>query len=313
MKSILIVFISFLSLSINAQINIGPAEKVTPHQKDFEKGDLDLLKATKTLFIYRTGDEDNLDEFKEIIRPVWNITELEFISWEEYKENTYDESYSYITLGGLSNSSGNVYFFLSLWLEHNDQKKTYFRIDLFPSFETFDKIMDYTGDGTFKALDYMYSDADFRNWNLGFLKNYLQYANNSLKENKNRWLFKNETDPEIKDMKDYILYIPEYIFIAMAKFTGDESKQLDRQKIMKDYKYRYKIVSRKKLSEMITESEHPVHYLIYVKSSTDKFITIINSETGKIVYAKYKALSYNVKSKDFKEIMKAINTNIPSD
>jgi hypothetical protein len=77
---------------------------------------------------------------------------------------------------------------------------------------------------------------------------------------------------------------------------------------MKKYDYRYKIVSAKELSQKILESEDPVYFLVYVKSSTDKFIAIYNSENGDILYSNWKGASYNVKSSDFKDISKTIRS-----
>ena len=51
-----------------------------------------------------------------------------------------------------------------------------------------------------------------------------------------------------------------------------------------------------------------VAILLYVgiKSSTDKYVSVINSLTGEIVYSTYTPVSYNIKSGDLESIQRKI-------
>ena len=66
------------------------------------------------------------------------------------------------------------------------------------------------------------------------------------------------------------------------------------------------MISTEELSEKILEDTDPFYYLVYIKSSTDKYVTIYNSVTGDIVYSRYKPLSYNFKGSDLKSLMEII-------
>jgi hypothetical protein len=70
-----------------------------------------------------------------------------------------------------------------------------------------------------------------------------------------------------------------------------------------------KQVSVKELNEKILTEKEPIYYLLYIKSSTDKYVTIINSITGEMLYTHYTPVSYNFKSDDIEDVQKAIMKN----
>ncbi|MCB0452076.1 MAG: hypothetical protein KDC94_04145 [Aequorivita sp.] len=47
-------------------------------------------------------------------------------------------------------------------------------------------------------------------------------------------------------------------------------------------------------------------YLSYIRSNTDKFISIVNSKTGDVIYSLYRPMSYNFSDKDMKIIQEDI-------
>jgi len=318
MNKFLLFLAVFISINAFSQINIGQNDMNTTKPIPFKESDITLLSKTTTLFVYRKGDESNIEEFKKSLTSVWDISTLEFISVEEYESNKYDQSYSFITISGYNlstsrgtyygaqNTSTSTFVYLSLWLQNGDETISYFRIELFPSFKSITKMNSFTHKDKNKALEYMYGDAEIRNWNLGFIKNYLAFINKNLKEKKTQWMYESQVKPEIKKLKTNTLYIPDYVLIEMKKMSGDESNKFSASDIMKGYPYDYKIVSNKELSELILESSEPIYYLIYVRSVTDKFVTIVNSETSEIIYSSYKPISYNFKNKDIKNIVKSM-------
>lgn len=93
--------------------------------------------------------------------------------------------------------------------------------------------------------------------------------------------------------------------VEFGKFTGDESKNHDPEKIFKSYPYTYELIDAEDLSEKILSGEE-FYYMVFVKSSTDKYLTIFNSVSGEIIYSKYSPASYNVKDSDFKDLAKSM-------
>ncbi len=146
-----------------------------------------------------------------------------------------------------------------------------------------------------------------KNWQPFFLRNYLKFINDKMLAGEERSLYKKEKDAkELKKLKKEILYIADYAMLKFNMLTGTEEKRLKEKKIFKKYPYKYKLVSAKKINQMLEDGK-PIYYMVYVKSSTDKYLTIFNGKTGELVYTKYKPISYNLKSKDLAKLAKLID------
>jgi hypothetical protein len=50
----------------------------------------------------------------------------------------------------------------------------------------------------------------------------------------------------------------------------------------------------------------PFYYLLFIKTPTEKFITVTNAQSGNIIYSAYTGTAANFKSSDLKELQKAI-------
>ncbi|MCO5267613.1 MAG: hypothetical protein M9897_01815 [Brumimicrobium sp.] len=306
-----------ISFSINSQIAIANLDQLAK------------LKSGTTYIVMDNLDSDISKEYMEVYKKYWTITKIEFIKNSEIYSHISPNN-SFFSINGLSKttqfSSGNIgsattkagisyentHIYLNLWMCNDkyfkkkdptiglyDQTQIA-RIELFTDFKTIltPELLfnsDYDGGG------------HINNWGVGFLKNYIQALMNFLNEGENRTLYSGITNVnELKNLKNQVLYVPDYILTKFNKFTGDESKRFEEDKILKDYTYKYQLISTKDLNQKIMEDTTPFYYLIYVKSSTDKFVSVVNSQTGEIIYSKYSAISYNIKSDDLKNIQKLI-------
>lgn len=272
--------------------------------------------------------------YKEIFRQYWTFSKIEFIQYKDILKFVAPDV-SFFTIGGFTTTStfvhmsstggrreglsyDNTHLYLELWTcdpkelekwQKKNKKKDDLpdkvkqvigRIELFTDFPTLaqpDNIYksDYDGDG------------HIRNWGPGYLKNYVQALMSLLEKGEKRWLYKGSSDPkQLKQLKQQVLYIPDYVLIKFNKFSGDESKKHEEQEIMAKYKYKYEIVSNTELNQKILDNSKPVFYLVYVKSSTDKYVSVYNSKTGDLIYTTYKPMSYNIKDDDLEDLSDAI-------
>ncbi len=314
---------SLLSAGFNntySQINVGPTEEVKMKPKTIDQVDVDALIKTKTAFIYGKSEVGELENWKKVIAQVWTITPVEFISYEKFASYYAKTNYSFITISGFNTSVTNVstgfaydnsHFYLNLWMKHiNDkgkaEKKSFFRIELYPDFKTYAKVQTAKKEEVFNAI---YGTGKFFNLYPGLIMNDLKLANDCLKSGEVRWLFQNQTNAEaMGKLSDDTLYMPDYMLVQFNAMTGDETKKMDEQKLMAAYTNIYKYISAKELSDKIVNgSDSKFYYLIYVKSSTDKYLNVFNSQNGELIYSRYKPISYNVSETDFKDLMKAIS------
>jgi hypothetical protein len=115
-------------------------------------------------------------------------------------------------------------------------------------------------------------------------------------------------EQELNKLKTSTLYVPDYVLVKFNMFTGDESKQHKEEDLFEDYKLKYQVLSTKKLNDNILSDPAGFYYLLYVKSSTDKFVSVVNSKTGEIIYSEYTGVKYNLKPGDLKDLYQKISS-----
>jgi hypothetical protein len=160
-----------------------------------------------------------------------------------------------------------------------------------------------------KMLSFMYNDAEIYSWGPGFLKGYLKTVNDHLLKKDERGPYSEETDKTgLASLKHDTLYVPDYVNIRFNMLTGAEKK--DESKAFSDFKKKYpyplKIVTAEALNQLILNSGHPVKYLVYIKSSTDKYLDVFDGGSGKLLLARYVKVSYNFSDRDLKRVAKEV-------
>jgi hypothetical protein len=313
-----ILLIAAITFNGKAQISISNLSEVAK------------IKSGTTYIAMKDTNSAKAKEFKNIFKSVWTISKYKFIKYSDITKFISPEN-SFLTISGYetnvqfvklyqngSSKNGinysNTHLYLELWtcdskFFEKKKKKTEFdnadkitvaRIELFTDFATLmnpDNIFqtDYDGGG------------HIRNWGPGILKNYLQTTISYLNKNETHGLYSEILNAkELKNLKTEVLYVPEYVLIKFNKMTGDESKKQDEKDVFGSYPLKYKIVSIDSLNEKILKDTKGFYYLIYVKSSTDKYVSVINSLTGEIIYSVYTPVSYNMKSGDMEDLKKKI-------
>ncbi|OUD26122.1 hypothetical protein [Flavobacterium psychrophilum] len=309
-----------LAISANAQISIS-------NVKDIEK-----VKGTTTYITMNDPNDAVSLKYAEIFKKYWTFSKIEFIKYADINKYLNANS-SFLNLGGYttnvesyklySNGSRNLgikwentHLYLELWTcsekflkKKGDSSKEFkekdknqiARLELYTDFQTLR-----TPENLF--LTNFGCENHIRNWGEGLLKNHLQNMIMYLEMGKEKSLYSPIiNDSEIKKLQNKTLYIPDYAFTKFNAFTGDESKKHDEKELLEDYKPKYQVISTKELNEKILKNEEPFFYLQYIKSSTDKYVSVINSQTGEVVYSSYSPASYNLKSGDLKDLSKKIS------
>lgn len=324
MKKTKLIFTAFFFLAIlfkaNSQISIDNVQEISN------------LKGATTYIAMKDPNSEKAKEYVEIFKRYWNLSKFEFIKYSEIDKylapgnffftiGGYVTNVSSITLFKTGSKSGlnysNTHIYLELW-KANDKyfeakKKKDFddqkhkiqiaRIELFTDFKTLMEpknlySSEYDGNG------------HIRNWGPGILKNYLQSLNSFINKGEKKSLFSEIVNTsELKKLATENLYVPDYLLTKFNKFSGDETKKHTEKDIFEDYKLKYQILSTENLNQKILAETSPFYYLIYIKSSTDKYISVINSLTGEYVYSVYTPVSYNIKSGDLKDLQKKIQKN----
>ncbi len=160
-----------------------------------------------------------------------------------------------------------------------------------------------------KIVEKINTDDVFINYKPGFLKNYFQKVNDLIQKNQVYWMYvKNpESLPELKNLKKKTLYVPDFVARKYLAFSGSYKKpdKAYLDKLFKNYNYKYQMISSDELNKKIMQNEL-IYYLMYVRLNSERFVSVVNAQTGEIVYRAYFPMGYNLKSKHISKLNKAI-------
>lgn len=326
-RSFILLLLLILDHFAIAQIQIGSNEIPTMNRAgNISPHELEEFKKTTTLFTLQYKDYAQQQQFEKAIRAVWTITPFKIIKPDEIGNYTNKGNYSFFSFGGFmiqhqgsATLTSSMHLSYDLWLP--DVKKNgkinqrfFSRIWLYPNNETFITAMKGNGlrnkDFNERMLSFLYDHALLYNWGAGFLKGYLKTVNDRLLARDERGPFSKETDRKaLRSLKQDTLYIPDYVYIHFNALTGAEVKTNDEtdENLQKAYSLPIKVVPAAMINEMILNGNKTVKYLLYIKSSTDKFINVFDGNTGMLIYARYIKISYNFKNKDLSRLEKSVD------
>lgn len=301
-KLINLFFLLFFFQSIHAQKDINYWNFVSSDEKTFTNKEIQQLKNSTTYFVLREDDLSNKSAFEEAINSVWDLTVVKCITYQEFLENT-DENSSFLVLQGYNTAisggsmSGNLpHLFLTLRMG----SLNFCRIEMFTSSATM-YILINTGE---RAIESMYLSGNLKNWSPALLRLYLADVQKSLKESKREYLYASKKSKALLkglDSKD-TLYVLNYVETIYNKWNGKEDEKHDMVQLFRYCPMTVIIVTPDELHEKIAKGE--VNYVFdYVKSCTDNYVRIYSLKNGRI-YQKYIGGKYNLKSKYIKKIFR---------
>lgn len=328
-KKLLLPFLFSLSIcTATAQIQIGSAESpVMNNAGKLSKEDIDAFKKTTTIFSIQSADSAHIVDFENAIKKVWTITPFVVVTADKVRTYSKLGKYSFATFDGYATrrqnqhgiiTSTNTHFSYNIWIPNikNGEVKgqdLFARIALHCDFNTYaasNNLFSTFGNrkANEKFMKFMYNEAVFYNWSPGILMGNLHVVNQALLEGKTRGIFtfiKNKESllPLAKDT----LFVTNYVNIHFNMFNGNEKMDDEKESASSknNYPFVVQFLETKELSDKILNSSKKFYYLVYVKSSTDKFVSVYTSD-GNEIYSDYTEISYNFKSKDLKAIAKII-------
>ncbi len=329
-------FYNYGQISVSAK-HYGKARK-------FKKGVLERFKQTETIFVLPQLYDTS--EYEKILEKSWDVTPFKVVSYYDFNFEDYlDDRYSIAQIEGYleySEKSGkmstpvlNTHFDIKMF--QSEELLERWRI-LLPEFKKADPkyrdiwqtsvineysinicrfylhakdvFVDMPEDEDLDVVDKIYNEDIFYNTKLGYLQNYFQKINDLLKEEKIYWMYDNDYLPALTNLKKDILYIPSHSTFKFDSktFKDSQEKNKNNEEIFKEYEYKYKIIPDEELNEKILNNED-FYYLRYVRMGKERFIQIVHSKTGEIIYRDYipGLLYHNIKKRHIKTLNSTIN------
>jgi len=331
-KRILLLLLLFIPFFASAQYSIGynKSGKLRKISK-IKDAKLDILKGTTTAFVIPERDSANLQKYEQAIKSVWTITPFIIIYPNEinrysnkkgfsiFKYRVYTQTSSVDFNNPASTKASIMFLTYELWIpdaKKKDKIKSHILagIELYPES---DFIKDFYRHRNFtkkQDLEDQLTTLSYKtfvvyNWGPGFLKGYLKTINDALinKDTRNAGMENTETD-RLKTLKNDTLYVPDYVLIKYNKFTANErEKEVDDEDLANAYPHPVKFLPATELNDLILQADHPVKYLVYCKSSTEKYVHVYDSKDGVLIFSRGSFMSYNFKYKDLHKLSKAID------
>ncbi len=337
-RTILIIFLFLTSITLKGQISVNSKNLKNAHFQHFDE--------VKTIFIL--PEIYNKATYDSILEASWHITPYEVVTLKSFKLNNYIgaqyifaqlkvfktgkkkkkshkknninirsfiEFYTY-NFNKLNKSLKGIYKKNSankgklIAEAYSNNKITISQLLLYPTgeFRTF------VINNNAKAIKEFLSHKDgFFNYKPGFLKNYFQKINNLLTEKKNYWMRNKEFLPEVKKLTRQTLYISDFVARKFDRSKGTYSvpDTLFINYIFANYKYAYQLINSDELSKKIMRNEL-LYYLMFVRLNRDRFLQIVNAQTGEIIFRSYEpvAESYDLEPVFIDELNKVIEMAI---
>lgn len=332
-KLFILILLTCVSISkTNSQI--GYSSNPFKNAKNINPDLYNKFRNSTTIFIL--SELYDIKTYESIIKDSWKITPYKIITRDELNYKNYlNKNYSFINLYGLK--LGHFMFF-GIRLHIPNQEKIQNKIrklnnkskdinyagmfniysDDIACFHLYMKnnfinslpYYEY-GDALEKAkqktMEKMYTKEVYKSYNPGLLKNHFQKLSQLLKSNKAYWIYSDEENQELAKLSSQELILPSYLDLKFDISKGMDVKKINEYSndLLKKYNFEYSIETLTDVSNRIMNNEE-FYYLRYTLSGTDRFIQIVNSKNGEVIYRKYSPLGDELKPKHFKAISKAI-------
>lgn len=316
-----IFFTIAIAFNSNAQIAIANLDRIP------------ALKNGTTYVLMKDPDFPGAKEYIEMFKKTWTISKVEFIKYSD-AHNHYSAGNYFLSMGGykfsdqytpmfggfFGGADGNTneypkgtwfeetHIYLELWtctdkyVENKKDKDLKInntiqlaRIDL------------YTDELTFRDPRCLYAEEynsnRIRNWGVGILENYIQSIMTYFNHNQECKLYSAITNKaELTKLKKETLYVPNYVLINCDKKTNTEKGKHLESELFKKYTLKHTLLTIEELNAKIVNKQEPIYYFIYVKSRNDKFVSVVNSVTGEMIYSRYTPMSYNLQPDDLNDL-----------
>ncbi len=286
-SSFSLLFLLIFSSSLKSQINVSRL-----NEKDYE-----AIKQSTTYFVIPEFDNDKQQQYVDLLKTVWNFTNLKVVTAKEAEKIKNDVSISKIIPRAVqvTEGPGVVYLYqYVMYMYYVSRKgelveKEVAWADFCLKHKAIGELYDKKANQNSQA-QYINKNNCLHNYSLGFIKNYLQDINANLSNNKgeaislSKRIYKEELDKfNAKDT----LFIPDYVA---------EYPETNMEEALAKAKFRYKVIPVKELDAKILNTKTPFYYLNFVRFGYNKGINIVNAKDGSFIFNNWNPMGFKYKN-----------------
>lgn len=316
MKKFIIALLFSASVISHSQVRIGDFRIEQYGHGKISKSALSDFKNSKTYFVIDDKLGLNKDDFNSILKDTWTITPFEVVLKKERSKYlnegnslVFFDSFRITKEKDFVQTSVHSFTVFDVFMPENIKKRKngkykykrnrvaalYFTIDVSARKDVVNQ------EGVIKG--------DIFNYRKGYLKNAFQNINKGLNDKNNIDIYDDFTNKtKVNALKNKTLYFSDDLIYGYNAWTVGKQESITEEELFKDYKFDYKIVSDDDLNKMILDdSQEHFYYLLYSQINSNKILNIIDSKTGEIIFQEHKKMSFNLKSKDLKQLSNTIS------
>lgn len=317
MKRFLLFGFTMISLLLHSQVYVGVPDYLAEKTKANSAKVMEQIKGRKILFVL--PDKFSRADYEKLLSESWTFSEYEVVPIKDFNENpskylqvssVVAEYSGFLKTINYTNPNRAIkevdYVFIDIeFYVVNDikigKKETKYDKTIFGKISFCPDYTRMRDNGLHSYMDI--SPEYLRNYHLGFLKNYVKVMSNNLSANT---LYDGYSEvinkSELNKLKKQKLYISQDV---KQKNIGLNRDERNIEKLTEDYKFEKVFVSNAELNEKIQAGE-VFYYLFYHQDNSKKIISVVNSQTGEVIYNALERMSFNVQEKDFKSLQKVI-------
>jgi len=313
MKKYYLIFTLVMALFAQGQVRTGSFNLTMYNVKKCSNSEMDSFKNSTTYFVIDEKLSINSSQLKSVLDKVWTITPFKIINEDEF-QNNLSEGQSYARFRGISVTSqgrlttGTSAFFVFDFMMPYNLKKTKkgkfkWKTKRYAAIYFTPDVLARQNVESRKSKVY----GNLLNYRLGYIKNSFQSVNSMLLADNFRDIYKDFVDnSELKKLRTNKLYLDEDFIYGYNPYKIKEKESFTNEELFEDYEFNYKVISSKELNDKIMNAKDDFYYLMYNQLNSNKVLTIINGQTGKIIFQEQKSMSFNLKPKDLKQLSKSI-------
>lgn len=295
--------------------------------------DLETFKNSTTVFILSEVYDTATNE--KILKNAWTVTPYKIVKYKDFNFKDYldgKHSFAYLQAYRSESKTGTIYYgsYITFCIydiedklkeiekleKKSDKKKEDYNIfkedrtaianiTLFPNTEMTRALS--TNDLK-EAEKILWEKEAFIDYKAGYLRNYFQAISKFIDTNSPGGMYREGCTPEVKNLKKSTLFMSYLTAVQSGTWKTDETKVAEEiAGLFKDYKYKHEILDDDALSAKIMSGEE-FYYLRFIRDNSERFINVVNSKTGEIVYKNYHPGGYDFKPDHLKDLKKAVDT-----
>lgn len=299
-RSLLVTTLILFATVNNAQINIGSDQNPKGSSAtEWKDGQLEALHASTTLAFLRPSEADQVEAVQAKLDSFWTISKIKVYTIDKVKqamEENSDQPLSFLALSSrkITGDAGTYYHvLLDLFMFDGKDKKGndvviyYSKVAIHPNGDAFRAGVKQLEGGSMEKL---YTEPGLINFSPGLLVNYARYINSMITSKTLVCLYKSKTDKKaLRALKENTLFILDNVTQDFHVMARSESPMKEPSTLLKKYPYKTAFISKEDLSKKLMEEVEPFYYLVYVRSTMDKFVAVYKSDSGEQIYADYDA------------------------